>query len=101
MIGAIKVNDFGPYDYHRDFNLTFPSQYLLDVAYVLGRPQWFEVPETKFGLRGTFRTLDRYSPRYCPTTTTNAAGDSVCDAGAPGFPLGREWEIRSYVMVAW
>lgn len=101
VITAAKFNDFGPYDYHRDFNLTFPTQLMADVAYVMGRPQWFDLPETKFGVRGTWRTLDRYSPRYCPTTTTNAAGDTVCDAGAPGFPLGREWEIRSYLTVAW
>ncbi|MEK0430553.1 MAG: hypothetical protein RL139_357 [Gemmatimonadota bacterium] len=101
VVGAARFNDFGPYDYHRDFNLTFPAQYLADVAYVLGKPQWFDLPETKFGVRGTWRSLDRYSPRYCPTLTTNGAGDSVCDPGAPGFPLGREWEIRSYVTVAW
>ena len=23
---AVKRNDWGPYDYHRDFNLTFPLQ---------------------------------------------------------------------------
>ncbi|MGA1417943.1 MAG: glycosidase, partial [Gemmatimonadaceae bacterium] len=101
VIGSARFNDFGPYDYHRDFNLTFPAQFMTDVAYVFGKPQWFDLPETKLGLRGTWRSLDRYSPRYCPTTTTTAAGDTVCDGGAPGFPLGREWEIRSYLTVAW
>jgi len=101
VMGAIRLNDFGPYDYHRDFNLTFPAQYLADVAYVLGKPQWFDLPETKVGLRGTYRTLDRYSPRYCPVRVANAIGDQVCDGTAPGYPLGREWEIRSYLTVAW
>ena len=101
VMGAIRLNDFGPYDYHRDFNLTFPAQYLADVAYVLGKPQWFDLPETKLGLRGTYRTLDRYSPRYCPVRVANAIGDQVCDGTAPGYPLGREWEIRSYLTVAW
>lgn len=101
VVGAAKVNDFGPFDYHRDFNLTFPRQYMLDFSYSLARPQWWDVPESKFGLRGTWRTLDRYSPRYCPTQTPDGSGNLTCDPLAPGFATGREWEIRSYVMVAW
>lgn len=101
VVGAAKVNDFGPYDYHRDFNLTFPRQYMLDASYALVRPQWWDVPETKFGVRGTWRSLDRYSPRYCPTEVPDGTGTPVCDPLAPGFALGREWEIRSYIMVAW
>lgn len=101
VVGAAKVNDFGPFDYHRDFNLTFPRQYMLDASYALTRPQWWDVPETKFGIRGTWRSLDRYSPRYCPTQVPDGTGTPVCDPLAPGFALGREWEIRSYVMVAW
>ena len=101
VIGSAKFNDFGPYDYHRDFNLTFPSQYMLDLSYVLGKAQWWDVPETKFGIRGTTRALDRYSPRYCPVTAPNGVGTPVCDPTAPGLPMGREWEIRSYLTVAW
>ncbi|MEM7435373.1 MAG: glycoside hydrolase family 2 TIM barrel-domain containing protein, partial [Myxococcota bacterium] len=29
----LKFNDWGPYDYHKDFNLTFPLQVLLDLSY--------------------------------------------------------------------
>ncbi len=101
LIGAAKLNDFGPFDYHRDFNLTFPRQYMLDASYALARPQWWDVPETKFGIRGTWRTLDRYSPRYCPVETPDGTGTPVCDPLAPGFLPGREWEIRSYLTVAW
>ncbi len=101
VVGAARFNDFGPYDYHRDFNLTFPQQFMTDVSYVLGRPQWWDVPETKFGVRGTFRTLDRYSPRYCPIRVPDAFGTPTCDPLAPGYALGREWEIRSYLTVAW
>ncbi len=100
-VGMVKLNDFGPFDYHRDFNLTFPTQYSLDLSYALARPQWWDVPETKFGVRGTLRSLDRYSPRYCPTQTPDALGNAVCDPLAPGFAAGREWEIRSYLIVAW
>jgi beta-galactosidase len=101
VVGAARLNDFGPFDYHRDFNLTFPAQYSLDLSYALARPQWWDVPETKFGVRGTWRSLDRNSPRYCPTQLPDAVGSAVCDPLAPGFALGREWEIRSYLIVAW
>jgi hypothetical protein len=101
VIGSAKFNDFGPFDYHRDFNLTFPTQYMVDVSYALGKPQWWDVPETKFGIRGTSRTLDRYSPRYCPVQVPDAVGTPVCDGTAPGYARGREWELRSYLTVAW
>jgi hypothetical protein len=101
VVGSARYNDFGPYDYHRDFNLTFPAQYMLDLSYVLGKPQWWDVPETKFGIRGTSRSLDRYSPRYCPVQVPDSEGNPVCDGTAPGYSKGREWEIRSYLTVAW
>jgi len=100
FVGAAKYNDFGPFDYHRDFNLTFPTQYMADFSWVFGKPQWWDVPETRFGVRNTWRTLDRYSPRYCPVQTTGPLG-AVCDPLAPGFADGREWEIRTYLTVAW
>lgn len=100
VLGAARFNDWGPYDYYRDFNLTFPQQYMADLSTVLGLPQWFDVPATRLGVRGTWRSLDRYSPRYCPERVPDANGTLVCDATAPG-PNGREWEIRSYLSVAW
>ncbi|MEM9259979.1 MAG: glycosidase, partial [Bacteroidota bacterium] len=36
LVGAVKVNDWGPFDYHRDFNLTFPLQLQLDLSTSLG-----------------------------------------------------------------
>ena len=93
-----KFNDWGPYDYHRDFNLTFPVQLMGDVSYVLGLPEWFDVPQTRFGVRATWRTLDRYSPRFCPVQVTDAGGTLTCDPTAPG-PNGREWEIRTYLHI--
>ena len=85
-----KVNDWGPYDYHRDFNLTFPVQLMGDVSYALGAPRWFDFPQTRLGVRGTWRSLDQYSPRYDP-------GEGV--VGADG-PLGEEWEVRTYLSVS-
>ena len=100
VIGGARWNDWGPYDYHRDFNLTFPQQYVADVSTVFGTPQWFDLPATRLGLRGTWRSLDRFSPRYCPERLPDNTGALVCDPTYPS-PRGEEWEIRSYLTVAW
>ena len=93
-----KFNDWGPYDYHRDFNQTFPIQLMGDVSYVLGMPEWFDLPQTRFGIRGTWRSLDQYSPRYCPARVPDFAGMMICEPDFPG-PEGSEWEIRTYFHV--
>ena len=95
-----KINDWGPYDYHRDFNLTFPVQLMGDVSYSLGSPLWFGFPQTRFGVRGTWRSLDRHSPRYCPERIADPTGALVCDPLAPGHSNGSEWEIRTYLHLA-
>jgi hypothetical protein len=96
--GQVKVNDFGPYDYQRDFNLTFPLQLMGDVSFHLGMPKWFfGEPQTRFGVRGTFRTLDRFSPRYAPEGVPEPLPNELYP---DGFDEGREWEIRTYVHVA-
>lgn len=95
--GMAKVNDWGPFDYHRDFNLTFPLQLMADISTSLGKPDWFMLPSTRAGVQVIWRSLDRYSPRYCPATTIDAAGQIVCDPTAPGLENGQEWEIRTYV----
>jgi len=99
VVSGLKINDWGPFDYHRDFNLTFPLQCNLDISTTLGKPNWIDLPNTKIGVMGIYRTLDRYSPRYCPTQFINAAGELQCDPNAPGFPNGNEWEIRTYIHV--
>ncbi len=99
LMGVAKFNDWGPFDYHRDFNLTFPLQLIGDISTELGRPDWFAMPGTKIGLRATYRTLDKYSNRYNPTQTINAAGVFVPDPNAIGFPNGNEWEIRTYIQI--
>ena len=96
---SVKVNDWGPYDYHRDFNLTFPLQLSLDIATSLGKPSWFNLPDTQLGVRGTWRSLDQYSPRYCPTTFLSPDGSTACDPTAVGYDNGQEWEIRTYVQI--
>ncbi len=97
---AVKVNDWGPYDYHRDFNLTFPLQLAGDLSYTLGASKWFDVPQTQLGVAATWRSLDRFSPRYCPITLPDNTGAQVCDPTAPAL-YGSEWEIRTYLRVGW
>jgi hypothetical protein len=99
LAGEYKLNDWGPYDYHRDFNLTFPQQFSLDLSTTLGTPGWLDLPNTQIGIMGMFRTLDEFSPRYCPTRSLDAAGDLVCNPTAIGFDNGQEWEIRTYLHI--
>ena len=79
--GFFKVNDFGPYDYHRDFNLTFRVQSMLDIAWTATAPRWFLPLQTRFGVAGKYRVLDVYSPRYDLTQAL----------------VGNEWEVKTYV----
>jgi hypothetical protein len=94
-----KFGDWGPYDYHRDGNLTFPVQLMGDLSHTLGLPRWFGESQTRIGGRVTWRSLDQYSPRYCPARVPGPGGISVCDPTAPGDD-GNEWEIRTYVNVS-
>jgi hypothetical protein len=93
VTATAKFNDWGPFDYHRDFNLTYPTQLMLDFSTTLGKPGWFVLPNTKMGIRGTWRSLDQYSPRYTfsstDASTLNLAGKSN----------GSEWEIRTYIHI--
>lgn len=95
----IRFNDWGPYDYHRDFNLTFPFQFMADLSTTLGKQSWFQLPGTRLGIRSTYRTLDRFSPRYAPLTIIDPGGNPMPDPNAIGFDNGNEWEIRTYVHI--
>lgn len=97
VITEAKFNDWGPYDYHRDFNLTFPTQLMLDISTSLGKPDWFILPNTMVGIRGTWRTLDQYSNRYLPTAAEEFADEPIISP--VGFENGTEWEIRTYIHI--
>ncbi len=97
LINSVKINDWGPYDYHRDFNLTFPLQFMLDLSTTLGKPDWFILPNTMIGIRGTWRSLDQYSPRYLPNVRNEFATDPI--VSPVGFDNGTEWEIRTYIHI--
>ena len=96
---SFKFNDWGPYDYHRDFNLTYPVQLMLDISTNLGKPDWFILPETKIGIRGTWRSLDEFSPRYLPNATVPNTFPPEPRLSPVGFDDGQEWEIRTYVHI--
>jgi len=88
LFTEVKVNDWGPFDFHRDFNLTFPVQFKIDLSTTLGKPDWFILPNTKIGIRYTWRSLDNFSPRF-----------EFQDPIDQGFPDGNEWEIRTYLHI--
>ena len=93
VTATAKFNDWGPFDYHRDFNLTYPTQLMLDFSTTLGKPGWFVLPNTKMGIRGTWRSLDQYSPRY-----TFSSSDAS-NLNLAGQSNGSEWEIRTYIHI--
>ncbi len=95
---AFKINDWGPFDYHRDFNLTYPVQLMLDLSTTIGKPDWFILPSTQIGIRGTWRSLDEFSPRYLPNA---ASGEFPTEPtiSPVGFGGGNEWEIRTYIHI--
>ncbi|MFX0556519.1 glycoside hydrolase family 2 TIM barrel-domain containing protein [Maribacter sp. CXY002] len=97
VIHSFKINDWGPFDYHRDFNLTYPVQLMLDLSTTLGKPDWFILPNTKIGIRGTWRSLNEFSPRYLPNAALEFAESPIISP--VGFGDGSEWEIRTYVHI--
>ena len=95
----VKVNDWGPFDYHRDFNLTFPLQLMVDISTSLGKPDWFILPSTRIGIRGTWRSLNEFSPRFGPNFVAPNTFPPVPPISNVGFDNGQEWEIRTYVHI--
>lgn len=92
-----KLNDWGPYDYHRDFNLTYPFQGFADLSTHIGKPKWLASPRMSIGIRGTYRTLDKYSTRYIAGYVSDGNGNFSPSADIPGARKGNEWEIRTYI----
>ncbi|MGV1011613.1 MAG: glycosidase [Flavobacterium sp.] len=98
LVTSLKLNDWGPYDYHRDYNLTYPTQFSLDLSTSLGKPNWFILPNTKIGIMGTWRSLDQYSPRFLPNQTASLYATQPIISPV-GFNDGSEWEIRTYIHI--
>ena len=97
IVSQVKINDWGPFDYHRDFNLTYPTQLMLDISTTVGKPDWFVLPDTKIGIRGTWRSMNEFSPRYAPNTAAEFATAPIISP--VGFDNGSEWEIRTYIHI--
>jgi beta-galactosidase len=58
-IGA-RFDDWGPYDYHRVFNLTYPLQIDVDYSFGIGAPT-IDWNRTRLVLQGKYRTRDEFS----------------------------------------
>ncbi len=59
--GYFKKDAWGPYDFHRQFNITFPEQYRLEYSLLLDS-QRDELRSTKIGVRTLYRSVDENSP---------------------------------------
>jgi hypothetical protein len=65
--GYFMKDKWGPYDFYRQFNITYPEQYKIDYAYLLGTPGMLgsrmdEEQATRIGIRAILRTTDANSP---------------------------------------
>ena len=89
LAGFVKVNDWGPYDYDRDFNLTYPVQMMGDISYTAGPARWLGQVQTRIGFRATFRALDGNSERFNQNPAPGMANE-------PGY----EYEFRTYLELA-
>jgi len=69
----------------------------LDLSTSVGKPNWFILPNTKIGIRGTWRSLNEYSPRYLPNKALEFATSPIISP--VGFDDGNEWEIRTYIHI--
>jgi hypothetical protein len=100
VVSSIKFNDWGPFDYHRDFNITYPVQSSLDISTSLGKPSWFILPDTRIGIMGIWRSLDQYSgSRYVPNYVPANTFPAVPPISSVGYGNGTEWEIRTYIHI--
>lgn len=59
--GYIKEDAFGPYDFYRQFNLTYPTQVKLEYARLLDL-KFDEKTSSKMGVKLYYRSLDENSP---------------------------------------
>jgi hypothetical protein len=70
---------------------------MLDISTTLGKPDWFILPNTQVGIRGTWRSLNEFSNRYAPNAAEEFAAEPIISP--VGFGFGNEWEIRTYVHI--
>ncbi|MFT7623928.1 MAG: beta-galactosidase [Myxococcota bacterium] len=96
---VVKLDDWGPYDYHRDFNLTFPVQAIGDVSWALNMPRWLGQLYSRVGIRGQVRTLNSLSPRYRQPSNADPSNADPSNADQSDGEQSMEWEVRTYVHI--
>lgn len=64
--GFVKLNDWGPYDYNRQWNQTYPLQVKADCSYGFSKPLFVNT-FSSIGVSYLFRTLDKNSENYDPS----------------------------------
>jgi hypothetical protein len=72
---------------------------MLDLSTTLGKPDWFILPNTQVGIRGTWRSMDENSPRYSPNVVPPNTFPAIPTLSSVGFGNGNEWEIRTYIHI--
>ena len=60
-----KVNDWGPFDYHRVYNLTFPFQAITKFEVGMTKPRYGQ-SYPNIGILGKYRLADENSPANIP-----------------------------------
>ncbi len=82
----LRIRDWGPYDYHKDFNLTYPMQWYGELSYGLARAA-LGIADARLGVRWQLRFLDGNSEGYVPDASASRR-------------LGREAEVLTYFEVS-
>ena len=81
LLTRLHLDDWGPYDYDRDFNLTYPMQWYGDLSWGVKAARLNQL-DTRVGLRGQVRVADADSPGW-----VGAAGVSSALEYESGFYL--------------
>ncbi len=59
----VKKDAWGPYDWYRQFNITYPYQYKLDYSMLIDNVL-DDMISSRIGVKGLYRTLDEVAPEY-------------------------------------
>ena len=76
-----KVNDWGPFDYHRIYNLTFPFQAITRFELGMKKPRYGEF-YPNIGVLGKYRLADENSPNNVPLNTLSNGWGHQYEVGA-------------------
>jgi beta-galactosidase len=76
LSGYFMQDAWGPYDFHRQFNVIFPEQFKVDYSMLLGTAGGLgsvtdETNASQVGIRALYRTYDKDEPNYSPLVGDN------------------------------